>query len=260
MKVKKVNLVYFSPNGTVYKTLKSISEEIGCETKEYDLTPFNARWEKYSFSEDDLVILGMPVYSGRLPNIAAEFFRGIQGNRTPAVFVVLYGNRDYEDALLELKNNAEQKGFVGIAAGAFIGEHSIDPQIGAGRPDSEDIKKAAAFGKQIKEKLENSNNLSTIQELKVKGNYPYAKMRDIPIAPSTNDNCDNCSVCIKSCPTLAINSANVKETDNFRCILCFKCIRDCPKGARYIDHDAFNEKVKLLKLIAALRREPELFI
>lgn len=260
MKVKRVNLIYFSPNGTVHKTLKSISDAIGYEVKEYDLTPFNARWEKHSFSEEDLVILGMPVYSGRLPNIAAEFFRGIQGNNTPAAFVVLYGNRDYEDALLELKNCSENKGFVGIAAGAFIGEHSFTSRIGTGRPDSEDIEKARAFGEGIKEKIESMKDLNTIKELKVKGNYPYVRMRNIPIAPSSNDSCDNCLACTKLCPALAINPVNAKETDNFRCILCFKCIRECPKQARYLDNEILTEKIKILYGITTARREPEIFI
>lgn len=260
MKVKQVNLIYFSPTGTTQKTLRKIAEGIGYETKEYDLTSFDARWEKYIFSKEDLVIVGMPVYAGRIPENAVEFFRGIQADNTPAVFVTTYGNRDYDDALLELKNNCEEKGFVGIAAGAFVCEHSFSNKIALGRPDIEDEKKQIAFGQKIKEKIEKINDLRQVSDLEVKGNFPYKKGMFLPLGPVTNDNCDDCGICVKECPMSAINPANPKEVDAFRCINCFACIHNCPKQAKFMDNDQFNGHIQMLVEMCAMRKEPEIFI
>jgi flavodoxin len=162
MQVKQVSLIYFSPTGNVRKTLTKIAAGIGYPTREYDLTPFEARWKKYTFSAEDLVLVGMPVYGGRIPGNAIEFFRGIEARNTPAVFIISYGNRDYEDALLELKNSCEAKGFVGIAAATFIGEHSFLETIASGRPDLEDQQTQIQFGRQIRTKIDSLTEISSV--------------------------------------------------------------------------------------------------
>ena len=53
----------------------------------------------------------------------------------------LYGNRDFDDALLEAADLLGERGFdVVAAAGAFIGEHSLTARVGTGRPDDADVK------------------------------------------------------------------------------------------------------------------------
>ena len=58
------------------------------------------------FGPDDLVLFGVPVYGGRIPSPAVQTLRRMQGSRTPAVLVAAYGNREYDDALLELADIA----------------------------------------------------------------------------------------------------------------------------------------------------------
>ena len=73
-----------------------------------------------------------------LRRTAMERIRMFKGNATPVIPVVVYGNRDYEDALKELSDALSAQGFVPVSAGAFIGEHSYsrkDMPIAAGRPD-----------------------------------------------------------------------------------------------------------------------------
>ena len=65
-----------------------------------------------SFSAGELVVLGVPVYGGRIPALAAERMAQLKGQQTPVIILVTYGNRDYEDALLELKTILEQQQFV----------------------------------------------------------------------------------------------------------------------------------------------------
>jgi len=260
MRIKRVNIIYFSPTGNTRKILQNIAKGIGNEIREYNLTKFDARWDHYKFEEDELVILGMPVYGGRLPGILTEFFRGIRATKTPAVYVVSYGNRDFDDALLELKNNCEEKGFVGLAAGAFVAEHSFTEEIAGGRPDEQDVQDHISFGKQVKNKLESMEKTDSFGALEVRGNYPYKKPTVLPIGPSTHDTCDDCGICIEGCPVSAINPSNAAELDGLRCIDCFACIRNCPKQSKYMGVEIFNEHIDLLIEMCVPRKETEIFI
>ncbi len=260
MQINQIKLVYFSATGNVRKTLIKIAEGIGCETLEYDLTPFNARWQKYSFTAEDLVLIGMPVYMGRIPSIALEFFRGISAEKTPAVFVVSYGNRDYDDALLELKNTSEEKGFVGIAGAAFIGEHSFSADVASGRPDALDEEKALLFGRQIKEKYAEITDISLLQAVQVKGKFPYVENPKLSFVPATNSSCNNCGTCSLNCPVSAINPDDPKDIDRNRCLGCFRCIRNCPQKAKYLDNEKLIKKIKILSENCTARKEPEIFI
>lgn len=85
------------------------------------------------FGPDDLVLFGVPVYGGRIPSPAVQTLRRMQGSRTPAVLVAAYGNREYDDALLELADIAAANGFIPFAAAALIAEHSIMHSVAAGR-------------------------------------------------------------------------------------------------------------------------------
>lgn len=103
------------------------------------------------FGPDDLVLFGVPVYGGRIPSPAVQTLRRMQGSRTPAVLVAAYGNREYDDALLELADIAAANGFIPFAAAALIAEHSIMHSVAAGRPDAQDARKskrsAHSYGK-----------------------------------------------------------------------------------------------------------------
>ena len=105
MKINKVSLVYFSTSGNTKKICEVVGKFFGKEITVYDRTPFENRWSGATFGEEELVIIGMPSYYGRAPKIINEFFRYIKGNNTPAIFITTYGNREFEDTLLEIKMN-----------------------------------------------------------------------------------------------------------------------------------------------------------
>ncbi len=184
--INKVTAVFFSPTHGSEKYAKAIAKEISAEFEVLDLTNPNARRRRYGFECDELVIFGAPVYAGRLPSVDGGIFDNVFGNDTPAVFTVSYGNRAYEDALLEEKNICEANGFKGIAAGAWIAPHTYSDKIAAGRPDSDDLKKVSEFADKIKEIISNKN-LSEIS-LEVPGNYPYKKAKPTPLYPRGNKN------------------------------------------------------------------------
>lgn len=266
MKRKNIRLVYFSPTHTSQKIVKGIADGMmPDEVKHYDLTLPHPDRAKEVFSENDFVIFGMPVYGGRIPAEAVARLKKIQGKNTLAAVVVVYGNRAYEDALLELKTLVTDSGFTPIAAGAFIGEHSFSNSefpIGVGRPDEADITETEAFGQRIKAKIECLEKSDGIDAVEVPGNFPYKD--GIPAsdaATSTNDAaCTMCESCGAVCPTGAISYTDRVITDNDSCILCCACVRSCPSEARELAHPPMLKITKWLFDTFKEPRKPETFL
>lgn len=266
MEIKQVKLIYFSPTGTTRKILESIAEGINIENIEHiDLTlPAGARQTLPTFS-DELVLLGAPVYGGRLPVEAINRLQQLKANKTPAVLVVVYGNREFEDALLELKNLAIELGFLPVAGGAFIGEHSFatkDLPIANGRPDSLDVQKAMEFGAQIKEKIATLKPANRQPALSIPGRFPYeGGVRSMTIAPLVKeDTCTLCGTCATVCPTSAIAINGRVTTKIDQCIRCCACIKNCPTDSRYWDDGMMKKIATWLNENCAARKEPQIFL
>lgn len=259
---RQVSVLYFSATGGTEKVIRAIASGLCDHFNEYNITLPNNRVEEVIFGSNDLVIIGVPVYAGRVPKLLIDYFSKIKGSNTPAVFVAVYGNRHYDDALLELKNTFAENGFIGIAAGAFIGEHSNTPQVGTNRPDAKDLELAKEFGIEIKEKLNQNTDIAQLSELAIKGNLPYKERPNTPpIAPITSDACTNCSICANHCPTGAISFVNFADIDASKCIRCCSCIKKCPVDAKIIDHELFIKITQgLIDNFSSVRREAEWFI
>ena len=119
-----------------------------------DLTHAAPRPE--TLSADTVAVFAAPVYGGRIPRTALERMEGIRGEGTPAVVMAVYGNRAFEKAAAELADFVRARGFVPVAAAAFVGEHSYSTErtpIAAGRPDGQDLAAAEAFGRAVRRKL-----------------------------------------------------------------------------------------------------------
>ncbi len=260
MNFKKVVLMYFSPNGTTKQTLENIAKGINCdEIEKYDLTTFNKRWQYREFGEDALVIVGVPTYEGRAVPTAKEMLSRTKANNTPCVAVVTYGNREYEDSLLELKDMCTNSGFKVFAGAAFIAQHSVNIGVGANRPDGKDEAIQINFGRQIEEKLKKIINIDDV-EVSVKGNYPYRYVAETPIAPTLKEGFEETGFNGYLCPVRAIDPKDNKRVDNFRCILCQKCINESKNNALEITIPKYQETLKMLKAITIERKEPEIFI
>lgn len=149
MQTEKIHLVYFSPCGGTAAVMKMLAARFAGKCVEHDLTLPASRNTKILFEENDLVFFGFPVYSGRVPKITAQIFAVLEGKNTPCALVAVYGNREYEGALLDLQELAHKAGFNTVAAVTAIAQHSIASQFGADRPDSEDEKLLGDFGAQI---------------------------------------------------------------------------------------------------------------
>jgi ferredoxin len=266
MEMKRVKLIYFSPTGTSRIVLEGIAGGIGSEEVErIDLTLPDEDHRPIQVSADELALIGVPVYGGRLPDDALKRFRQLKAENSFAVLVVLYGNREFDDALLELKNVAIELGFTPIAGGAFIGEHSFasrDLPIANGRPDDLDMKKAMEFGKKIKEKCISLASHKSPPDFDVPGSFPYEAggARAMVVSPVTNqDTCTVCGTCAGVCPTAAISIDGSVITETEQCIRCCACIKSCPEEARMIDNETWLSIATWLNENCSSRKEPQLF-
>jgi ferredoxin len=268
MKIDKVYSVYFSPTSTTEKAVTAFAAGTGLPHKSFDLTLRETRRSfSRSFTANELVIAGLPVYGGRLPMNIDGFFSGLKGNGAPAAALVMYGNRAYDDALIELKIRLEECGFRVIAGAAFIGEHTFSKKIATGRPDEADLNIAREFGRKTAAALGQANPGT----LNVKGNYPYAAKGFTPGRPSgpltthgrlvTTEDCTHCGLCAENCPWGAISSDDTVATDCAKCLMCCRCIKVCPVGARKITGEKFYEALPgFEQRLNATRKEPELFL
>lgn len=260
--MKRITAMYFSPTGTTKKITgaiaASLADAVKGEIREVDLTEWQAREQSFVFDEADILVFGYPVYAGRVPQTVQEVMSRIQGNRAPAIPVAVYGNRDYEDALIEGVDLFMQRGCQVPAAAAFIGEHSYSDKVAAGRPDASDLDKAKIFGQKIAEKIESGDFSGS---LSVKGNRPYKDpMPDMPFAPETTQACTNCGLCAQKCPMGVIDPLDAAKVDSAGCILCCACVKICPVHGKILDEAPIRKIRNMLETKFTQRKEPEWFL
>lgn len=267
-----MQIIFFSPTGTTRAIVEAVARGLEPQTvpATHDLTfprTLTRPQSQPPAPDQGVVILGGPVYGGRLPVLMVERLRThVRGQGRRAILVVVYGNRAYEDTLLELRDLVTELGFVPVAAAAFIGEHSFsttDSPIAPERPDQVDLQAAFDFGTQARSKLTRLGNLKEVPPLHVPGKFPYAPglLATQPIAPGTQrELCTLCGLCAQACPSSAITlSAEEVLTNAELCLRCCACIRVCPMQARVAPQDIVDFAEKLHRLYGH-RQEPEFFL
>ncbi len=272
--IKRICVLYYSATGTTKKIAEtlagSLKTEIGTEVlkESFDVSLPNAREEIYSFGEEDLLICGFPVYAGRVPNLLLPFVKNnIKGDKTPAISIVTFGNRNFDDALIELKMSLEASGFISVAAGAFSCEHSFSTILGGGRPDDKDLEEVRLLAKKAAEKLEKGS----VDTFEVDGNPElpaYYTPRDrhgvainiLKVKPKTDlDKCINCGHCAEVCTMGSINRENISEIIG-KCTKCGACVKGCPTEAKYYDDEGYlYHKSELEEMYAGTRKENSVF-
>lgn len=256
--LRKINVFYFSPTHTTKTIVQNIALGTKLEIEDNDLTFVNRNIKEYEFLKQDLVIIGVPVYGGRTPKVIRKTLNRIKGSNTPIVLVAVYGNRHYDDTLIELKDIFIRNGFKVIAAGAFLGEHSYTKKVATGRPNKQDTEKAYKFGGKIIEKIK---KISELDNINVPGNKPYKiDGQKKNIAPLPNENCKGCNACASVCPTEAISKINIGEVDPKKCIQCCACIKVCNFNGREFKGAPLEKAINFLETKCNEERKIEIFL
>lgn len=253
--MKLYNIV-FSPTGGTKKVADCLTSALEGEVTTVDLTDSKQNFNAVSLMKEDVAVISVPSYGGRVPAVAAQRLSQVHGSGARAVLVCVYGNRAYEDTLAELEDTAKQAGFQVIAAIAAVAEHSIARQFAAGRPDSQDTAQLSDFAKQIRLKL-SENNLT---EPAIPGNRPYKKTSSASLVPKPTKECVRCGVCAQACPVQAIDKGDPKKVDDKACISCMRCISVCPHTARRANPVMLAAVGVALKKVCSERKNCELYL
>ena len=265
MKMESVKLVYFSPTGTTKSVVQGITNGINPSTMELiDITKPDARKQPLLTSENEMLVVGVPVYMGRVPALLNEWLNAIQAHNTPTVCVVVYGNRVYDNALLELKDIVKNRGCLPIAGAAYIGEHSFSNSEtpSRGRPDEDDLSHAEVFGQRIREKLQSISSISQVPEVSVPGTHPYGgitELWDVDFI-AVDDQCTQCGFCADLCPVGAVDSQNSTMIDHEKCITCCACIKSCPQNARSMKPGLVKDAQERVNTLFREQKKPEYFL
>ncbi len=272
MEIKRVWKIYWSATDNTRKLAglmaSTIASELGVEVSEYDFTLPKARESFAEVKEGDLVVFGMPTFAGRLPNLMLPYLDTIQGNGALAVPFVTYGNRNFDNSLIELRNILEAKGFHTVAGAAYSCEHSFSYVLGAGRPDSKDLALATDFAKKVAKKVQNMAKIESPVEVDGDAEAGYFKPQDrhgnpiniLKVKPKTNENCVKCGLCVKLCPMGAINPEDPSDVPG-KCVKCNACFKHCPMKAKYFDDEGYLlHKSELEYMYAGRRAENKFYL
>lgn len=230
---ERISKVYFSPSGTTERIVNEISKNFNMSQKSYDLLSFDGEKQ----FEDELVIIGIPVFNGRIPKTAKMRLSNMKAKNTKAIVVLNYGNMDYGDALLELTELLKENNFEIVGVATTVSQHSQFNQLGHSRPDEKDLENINEFSKKIIEKLEND----TQNEIFVNGYKPYQEYAVPEFSVSCDENlCVECLDCFYTCPENAIKEETPTKTNISDCTRCSTCINVCSEGARSFSGEKFD--------------------
>lgn len=252
----KLYSIVFSPTGGTQKAASLLAGALEGEAVQVDLTDSKQDFHTVHLMQDDVAVIAVPSYAGRVPAVAVERLAMLNGCGARAVLVCVYGNRAYEDTLVELEDTAKQSGFRVIAAVAAIAEHSIARQFASGRPDEQDAQQLTELARQIQGKLAAGD----YSEPAIPGNRPYKKAGGVGMVPKPSKECTKCRVCAEGCPVQAIDPEDPAKVNEKACISCMRCVRRCPHSARKINPVTLSAVGLALKKACSQRKDCELFL
>ena len=274
MNVTHIDAVYFSPTGGTRRIVLSLadalSKALGVPVRATDLTSPASRQRDYRFPGDSLVVIGTPVYAGRVPNKLLPFLQtGIEGaGATPVIPVCAYGNRSCGEAPRELLLLTEGRGFVPVAAAAMVCRHVFSASLAAGRPDEDDLRQLTRFAREAAARLTGPDVPAPLEYDRAAPLAPYytplradlTPARFLKAKPVTDPRaCTGCGLCAAHCPMGSISAADPADVPGV-CVKCQACVRLCPTGAKSFADPDFLSHTEMLEGSYAARREPEFFL
>lgn len=260
MQIRQISVVFFSATGRTRQAAERFARALPLAAEWIDVTAASVSENGRSFGPEELAVFAAPVYGGRIPAAAARRFALCKGQQTPAVLLAVFGNRDYDDALLEMQDISQAAGFVPFACAAPVAEHSLMPGVAVGRPDERDAQQLADFARGLWQTLQQAPAAADLRVPAVKGKRPYKDYPSIPFKPAASQACVQCGVCARACPAGAIPLEHPNQTDKTRCLSCMRCVSVCPQGARSVNKLLLAAAGKAFALKFGARKEPEFFI
>ena len=249
--------INFSPTGGTAKVADILASALDSDITSVDLCEKTYDTVFIHFNINDICLFAVPSYGGRVPQIAIDRISHMSGSGARAIAVVVYGNREQEDTLLELCDTLKAANFCVIAGIEAIAEHSVIRKFAAGRPDADDIAVLKSFAAQIAEKLE---NMTEPENINVPGNKPYKERGGSGMKPVANENCIKCGKCALECPVSAIPPENPSATGSDACISCMRCISVCPSKARALDPGLTAFLTEKLGAVCTERKNNKIYI
>ena len=243
--------IVFSPTGGTEKVADIIGKHWNENPAKIDFSDATADFSKCEITGQDMAVIAMPSFGGRAPAVAIDRLKKIHGNGASCALVCVYGNRAYEDTLVEMEDAAKECGFQVTAAVSAVAEHSIMPQYATGRPDEADRKQLVDFADQIAGK---TGPVSTVP-----GNRPYKKAGGAGLVPKPNKSCVKCGLCAETCPVQAIDPVQF-IADSKKCISCMRCMKRCPQNARKVNGLMVSAAALAIKKACSVKKENELFL
>lgn len=243
-----VYAIYFSPTHGTRACVRMAAELLDSAVQEIDLTLPHGRSVLHEFAPGDRVVVGVPVYCGRIPQLSG-LFDSLRGNGAGVLLIAVYGNRAYEDALRELSDRLRERGFRPAGAAAMLAPHCYVPrEVCPDRPDAADRDRLSVFLRNL--------DWTAGTGFVPPGNFPYKPFPELPFLPETGGECTRCRRCEAVCPTAALKDS---VTDSAACIRCMACVQSCPVHCRSVEHPVFAGFQEKLRGLAGVRKEVELF-
>lgn len=218
--------IFFSPTGGTKTVGSIIANGISKDVINLDL---NKEPNNMTYSSEDLCIISVPSFGGRVPAVCSSHLKKLCGTNTKTILVAVFGNRAIDDTLIELYDIVKEQGFITIAAIEAVAEHSLARIYGTGRPNTKDQTELFEFAEAILTKLNNQDFTTPV----IPGNRPYKEAKRSSMTLALNDNCISCKRCAKECPVDAISLEDVSIYDTEKCFSCMRCVSVCPMKARH---------------------------
>lgn len=248
--------IVFSPTGRTEKVSDELAKVFDPNIQKIDLTAPDTDFSSVEISKENICVIAVPSYGGRVPATAVSRLKKLNGNQAKAILVAVYGNREIDDTLVELNDTAVSAGFVPIAAVSAVAEHSIVRKFAAGRPDSEDVSVLKAFA----EKILFAAQGGKIGSLELPGNRPYKEYKGAAAKPVVDSSCSGCGFCAEKCPVGAIPKDSPAQTNTEICISCMRCISICPNHSRQIDVSIIDAIAQKLESVCSKRKSNKLYL
>lgn len=252
---RKITAAYFSPGGSTKEIAELFASSLDSDARYLDLIKSTPA-DTVNFGENDLLLIAMPVFAGRIPAVCRDMLCKLKSEGAYAAAIAVYGNRDFDDALLEICDILSENGFRIVGAAAFIARHSIFPSVAKDRPDAQDKAEILRFAEGC---LENSTKSSL--NLVIPGNRPYVNPSALPLRPNgKKSSCNGCNTCVHVCPVQAIDKDEPTKTDKTKCITCMACVYNCPTGSRGLHTPIYKIAGSLFAKKCATHLEPTIIL